>query len=239
MMGTIEPHAYTSRKPQRTMNSKYRYLLLSALVLVAAPLAHAQESPNWKFREGVHYERLVTAQGTSSPQDKIEVAEFFTYGCPYCYRMDSYVEEWRKKQPAEVKFLHIPSVGDPIHEIHARLFLTLQATGVLESAHRAAFRAIHTENRLLLRLADQERFAKRFGVSAEDFRKAYRSFGVESQLKRSKDLMIRYRILTVPMFIVNGKYVVRGTPESSMSELLDIVDELVQRELIERQDQLS
>ena len=221
------------------MNSKYRYLQLSALILVAAPLAHAQESPNWKFREGVHYERLVPAHGTSSPPDKIEVAEFFAYGCPYCYRMDSYVEEWRKKQPAEVSFLHIPSVGDPIHEIHARLFLTLQATGVLEPAHRAAFRAIHTENRPLLRSTDQERFAKRFGVSAEDFRKAYRSFGVGSQLKRIKDLMIRYRILTVPIFVVNGKYVVRGTPESSMSDLLDIVDELVQRELNERQDQLS
>ena len=218
------------------MKSKYRYLLLSALILVAAPLAHAQETSNWKFREGVHYERLVPAQGTSSPPDKVEVAEFFAYGCPYCYRMDSYVEEWRKKQPVEVNFMHIPSVGDPMHEIHARLFLTLQATGALEDAHRAAFRAIHTENRPLLRLSEQERFAKRFGVSADEFRKAYRSFGVESQLKRIKDLMLRYRILTVPIFVVNGKYVVRGTPESSMSDLLDIVDELVQRELTERQE---
>ena len=36
---------------------------------------------------------LVPAQGTSSPPDKIEVTEFFTYGCPFCYRMDPYIED--------------------------------------------------------------------------------------------------------------------------------------------------
>ena len=212
------------------MKPQYRNLLLSALVLVAAPLAHAQDTPDGKFEEGMHYHRLVPAQGTSSPADKIEVAEFFTYGCTYCYRMDTYIEEWRKKQTAEVNFIHIPAAGDPPWDAHARLFLTLQATGELKDAHRDVFRAIHTENRPLLRLADQERFAKHYGVSAEDFRNAYRSFGVESQLKRITDLMRRYRILAVPTLVVNGKYVVRGTLDSSMSELLEIVDELVRRE---------
>ena len=213
------------------MKPKYRNLLLPALILVAAPLAHAQDMPDWKFREGVHYDRLVPAQGTSSPPDKIEVAEFFTYGCTYCYRMDTYIEEWRKKQPGEVNFIHIPAAGDPAWDAHARLFLTLQATGELEAAHRNAFRAIHTENRPLLRLSDQDRFVKRYGVSAENFRNAYRSFGVESQLNRIKDLMRRYRILAVPTIVVNGKYVVRVAPDSNMSGLLEIVDELVRREL--------
>ena len=216
------------------MKSKYRNLLLPALVLLTAPLAHAQDTPDWKFEEGVHYDRLVPAQGTSSPPDKVEVAEFFTYGCAFCYQMDAYLEEWRKKQPDEVNFIHNPAVGDPPWDAHARLFLTLQATGELEASHRNIFRAIHTENRPLLRLTDQERFVEHYGVSAEDFRNAYRSFGVESQLKRITDLMRRYRILAVPTLVVNGKYVVRGTTESSMTELLEIVDELVQRELNSR-----
>ena len=133
-----------------------------------------------------------------------------------------------------MSFIHIPAVANPAWDAYARLFLTLQATGALEAAHRDAFRAIHTENRPLLRLSDQERFVKRYGVSAEDFRKAYRSCGVESQLKRITDLMRRYRILAVPTFVVNGKYVVRVAPDSNMSELLEIVDELVEHELPER-----
>lgn len=217
------------------MKRNPRNLLLAALIAMAAPLAHAQNAPDWKFQEGVHYDRLVPVQGTSSPPDKIEVAEFFWYGCPYCYRMDAYLEEWQREKPDEVNFIHVPAVwDDPVMETHARLFLALQAKGVLEDAHRDAFRAFHTEQRQLLTLADQERFAERHGVSGEDYRNAYRSFGVQSNLTRIKDLMRRYRILGVPAMVVNGKYVVRVTPDSSIPDLLEIVDELVQRELTER-----
>ena len=93
--------------------------------------------------------------------------------------------------------------------------------------------------RTLLTLSEQERFAKRHGVSAEDFRKAYRSFGVETHLTRIRDLMRRYWVLAVPTFVVNGKYVVRGTVDSSYSDLLEIVDKLVQRELTEQEQQQS
>ncbi|MYF58107.1 MAG: thiol:disulfide interchange protein DsbA/DsbL [Gammaproteobacteria bacterium] len=216
------------------MKPKSHSLLLAALFLTAAPVSQAQEAPNWKFQEGVHYDRLVPVQGTSSPPDKIEVAEFFWYGCVYCYRMDAYVEEWKKDQPEEVNFINIPALWDPTMETHARLFLALQAVGELDAAHRDVFRAIHTENRPLVRLADQERFAERYGVSAEDYRNAFRSFSVESSLRRIMELMRRYRILAVPAFVVNGKYVVRVTPDSDMPQLLEIVDELVARELAER-----
>ncbi|MCY3605682.1 MAG: thiol:disulfide interchange protein DsbA/DsbL [Gammaproteobacteria bacterium] len=216
------------------MKPKSRNLLLAALLLTAAPLSLAQDAPNWKYQEGVHYDRLVPVQGTSSPPDKIEVAEFFWYGCFFCYRMEAYIEEWKKDQPEEVNFINIPALWDPRMETHARLYLALQAVGELDAAHRDVFRTIHTENRPLVRLADQERFAERYGVSAEDYRNAFRSFSVESSLRRIMELMRRYRILAVPAFVVNGKYVVRVTPDSDMPQLLEIVDELVARELAER-----
>lgn len=216
------------------MKPKYRNLLLATLVLTAAPLSLAQDASNWKFQEGVHYDRLVPVQGTSSPPDKIEVAEFFWYGCVFCYRMDAYIEEWKEDQPEEVNFINIPALWNTTMEMHARLYLALQAVDELGAAHRDVFRAIHTENRPLLRLADQERFAERYGVSAEDYRNAFRSFSVESSLRRIMELMRRYRILAVPAFVVNGKYVVRVTPDSDMPQLLEIVDELVARELSER-----
>jgi len=216
------------------MKPKYRNLLLATLVLAAAPVLQAQEAPNWKFQEGVHYDRLVPVQGTSSPPDKIEVAEFFWYGCPFCYRLDAYIEDWEERKPDDVNLIHIPALWDATMETHARLFLALQAVGELDAAHRDVFRAIHTENRPLVRLADQERFAQRYGVSADDYRNAFRSFSVESSLRRILELMRRYRILAVPAFVVNGKYVVRVTPDSDMPQLLEIVDELVARELSER-----
>ena len=211
------------------------HLLLAFVVLAAgAGYTQAQGTPQWKFTEGVHYERLIPAQGTSSPADKIEVAEFFWYGCVFCYRMDAYVEEWKKKQPDEVNFIHIPAIWNEYMLAHARLFLTLAALSKLEAAHREVFRAYHTEQRPLLTLSDQEGFAKRYGIAADDYRSAFRSFGVQSDLTRIQDLTLRYRVLAVPSFVVNGKYVVRGGQTSDMPELLEIVDELVQRELTER-----
>lgn len=227
------------QKFSRKMKSRQFNLLMASMLLAGTSLAgaykaQAQETPEWKFQEGVHFQRLIPVQGTSSPPDKIEVAEFFWYGCNFCYRMDTYIADWDKRKPDEVNLVHIPAIWDPVMEMHARFFLALQATGVLEEAHRDAFRAIHTEQRQLLTLGDQERFARRHGVSAEDYREAFRSFGVESSLKRVQDLMRRYRILAVPAFVVNGKYVVRVLEDSNMPELLEIVDELVERELSER-----
>lgn len=216
------------------MKAEFHLLALTAILAAGALPAYAQDTPQWKFTEGVHYERLVPVQGTSSPPDKIEVAEFLWYGCLFCYRMDTYIDEWRKTIPDEVSFVHMPAVWDARMETHARLFLALQALGQLDAVHRDVFRAIHTEQRLLLTLREQERFVERYGVPAEDYRNAYRSFGVESNLRRIKDLMRRYRILAVPSLVVNGKYVIRGGQNSDMPEMLEIVDELVQRELSER-----
>ncbi len=226
------------RKNELDMKKRLHLLALFAVLAVAAASVQAQDqaqdTPQWKFTEGVDYDRLFPAQGTSSPPDKIEVAEFLWYGCLFCYRLDAYIEEWRKKLPDEVNFIHIPAVWDTSMETHARLFLALQALGQLDAAHRDIFRAIHTEQRQLLTLAEQERFAKRYGVAAEDYRNAYRSFGLETNLRRIKDLMRRYRILAVPALVVNGKYVVRSVQNREMPELLEIVDELIQRELSER-----
>ncbi len=222
------------RKSELDMRTRFHLLALVALLAAGAAAAQSEDASQWKFTEGVHYDRLIPAQGTSSPPDKIEVAEFLWYGCLFCYRMDAYIDEWRKRLPDEANFIHLPAVWDATMESHARLFLSLQAVGALDDAHRDIFRAIHTEQRLLLTLGDQERFAQRYGVSADDYRAAYRSFGVETNLRRIKDLMRRYRILAVPALVVNGKYVVRGGQGSDAPEMLEIAAELVQRELSER-----
>ena len=222
------------RKFEPDMKIRFHLLALAAVMASGVASAQAQDVPQWRFSEGVHYDRLIPVQGTSSPPDKIEVAEFLWYGCLYCYRMDAYIDEWRKRLPDEVNFVHMPAVWDATMETHARLFLALEALGELDAAHKDIFRAIHTEQRLLLTLRDQERFVERYGVSAEDYRNAYRSFGVETNLRRIRDLMRRYRILAVPALVVNGKYVVRSGQNSDMPELLEIVDELIQRELSER-----
>jgi thiol:disulfide interchange protein DsbA len=194
----------------------------------------AQAPAEWKFRDGAHYRTLPAAQGTSSSPDKIEVAEVFWYGCPHCYDLEPVIEDWARRQADDVSFVRIPVMWSPGHEIHARLFYTAQALGKLDEIHPAVFRAFHIERNLLQDEDEIRKLFGKFGVSAEEFNKTFRSFAVESQLQRARAFMTRYRVKAVPLLVVNGKYVIDGPEIKSRDQQLAVVDELVLRERLKQ-----
>ena len=203
-----------------------------AIVLGAAPAA--EEAPDWQFGEGTHFRRLTTSQGTSSPPDKIEVAEIFWYGCNHCYNFDPILENWKTENPADVSFVRIPVVWNPNNQIHARMMYAAEALGVLDEAHPAAFEEIHRKGNMLLEDDAIISFFADLGVSEEDFREAYGSFGVTSALKRAENLTRRYGIRSVPILVINGKYVTEGSDLQTFDDLLAVTNELVERERRER-----
>ena len=73
-------------------------------------------------------------------------------------------------------------------------------------------------------------FFERFGVSEEEFKSNFRSFGVESALKRAKNLTHRYKIRSVPILVVNGKYLTGGPSVEHFDDMLGVTNELIQRE---------
>jgi thiol:disulfide interchange protein DsbA len=184
----------------------------------------------WKFRQGAHYNLLPAAQGTSSSPGKIEVAEVFWYGCPHCFDLEPQIAEWAKRQPADVSFVKIPVTWQQLHEVHARVFYTAEALGKLDQIGPEVFRAFHLQGKQLLDENEIRTFFGQFGVSAEQFDSTWRSFGVDSAVKRAKELTQRYRVRSVPLLIVNGKYVTDGPEIRSHKEQLELVDELIQRE---------
>jgi thiol:disulfide interchange protein DsbA len=197
-------------------------------------LAAANEPPaaisKWKFRQGAHYNLLPAAQGTSSSPGKIEVAEVFWYGCPHCFDLEPQIADWAKRQPADVSFVKIPVTWQQPHEVHARVFYTAEALGKLDQISPEVFRAFHLQGKQLLDENEIRAFFGQFGVSAEQFDSTWRSFGVDSAVKRAKELTQRYRVRSVPLLIVNGKYVTDGPEIRSHKEQLELVDELIQRE---------
>ncbi len=186
--------------------------------------------PSWRFKEGTDFKVLTTAQGTTGAPGKIEVTEAFWYGCPHCYQFDPAVQDWAKNLPADVSFVRLPVMWNPVHQIHARLFYTAQALGKLEEMHSAIFREVHIEKRMLATEDEIQAFFRKFGVSAEDFQKTFRSFAVESQLKRAKELTERYQIRSVPLIIVDGKYSTDAPGIKSLDDVLAVTSELIERE---------
>ena len=108
-----------------------------AIVLAVAELPVAKR--DWQFKEGQHYVRLVPTQPTVGSADKIEVAEFFWYGCPHCYDMEPYINQWAENKDPNVRFVRIPATWNALVRLHAQLYYTeevLARNGILKRSGR-------------------------------------------------------------------------------------------------------
>lgn len=199
-------------------------------IVLAPSQPAAPAKTDWQYAEGKFYNTLPAAQGTSSPAGKIEVAEVFWYGCGHCYNLEPLLSDWVKKLPADVNFVRIPVMWNPVNEMHGRAHYTAEALGKLDEITAAMFRNIHIDNRPMAEEQDIQKLFEAHGVSAADFNRTFRSFSVDSQLKRAKDLTVKYRVRGVPLLVVNGKYTTDGPDIRSHKDLLAVTEELVQRE---------
>lgn len=199
------------------------------IVLPASQPAPARQT-EWKYEEGKHYSVLTTAQGTSSPAGKIEVAEVFWFGCNHCYNLEPVLQDWVKKLPADVSFVRIPVMWNPVNETHARVYYTAEALGKADVIVPAVFRAIHVDGRAVTEEAEIQKLFAQHGVSADDFNRTFRSFSIDAQLKRAKDLTVKYRVRGVPLLVIDGKYTTDGPQIRSPTDLLAVSEELIQRE---------
>ena len=206
--------------------------------LLLARAETAADQREWKFKEGEHFTRLVPAQPTVGGADKIEVAEFFWYGCPHCYDFEPHVRRWLETIPANVRFVVIPAAWNPLVTLHAQLYYTeevLVNNGKIENPEQfrnAVFAEYHRRgNRMASEGAIQAVFEKH-GVSAEDFQSTWNSFEVAQKMRVGKDLALRYGIASVPAVVVNGKYRTAAAEAGGYPRLMELIDELIARETV-------
>lgn len=83
--------------------------------------------------DGPEFSPLEKPQPTETP-GKIEVIEFFWYGCPHCNQLEPLLNAWEKRLPKDVVLRreHVIWPGRRETEVHARLYLTLRAMNLLE-----------------------------------------------------------------------------------------------------------
>jgi len=205
-------------------------------------LAQAETKPSqqdFKYREGSHFTRLVPTQPTvGGSTDKVEVAEFFWYGCPHCYDLEPFLNRWKETKPANVRFIQVPVSWNRQVAVHAQMFYTaeyLVDNGVIEDSVRfqqAVFSEMHQRgNRLLSESAMKSLFAS-FGVSEAQFDEAWGSFDVDRKLKIASDFARRYSIQSVPAIVVNGKFRTSAQSAGGNAALIEVIDELIARETI-------
>lgn len=201
-------------------------LASAGLGLALTGAASAQGAP----KEGTHYVKLsppapVTLTG---PDKKIEVVEFFWYGCPHCYAFEPVLEPWAKKLAADVSFRQVPVAFNSQHVVHQKLFYALEEMGQLAAVHRKVFAAIHQQNKRLTSDAEIQAFAKDNGIDGAKLADAMKSFGVSTKANRAKQLADAYKIDGVPALGIHGRFYTSASLAGTHERAVAVADFLIQ-----------
>ena len=154
--------------------------------------------------------------------NKIEVLEFFWYGCIHCYNLEPKLETWLKALPKDVEFRRVPAIFNERWAHDASIYYAIDALGLLDKLHRPLFDAIHRDRLRTDRWQELSAWLQKQGVDAQKFESTLKSFGVQGKTKRAIRLTADYKIDGTPSMAVHGRYTVR-----SSDAMLGTVNELV------------
>ena len=155
-------------------------------------------------QEGNQYLRLKNPQPVETGK-KIEVIEFFSYGCPHCGELEPVLQGWLKNKPADVTFRRIPVMFQPRWENLAKGYYTLEALNE-EKLSPEVFVALHSRNMPLWNEKDFLDWVATKGVDRKKAEELFNSFAIVGKVNRAKQLAASYQIQSVPTIIVDGKY---------------------------------
>lgn len=199
--------------------------LIGAVLLAAAPLQASADS----YDEGIDY-RLVEQPVRAEEGTDVEVLELFWYGCPHCFQLEPQLERWLENKPAGVSFRRMPAAASPRWVPHAKAYYAAEMLGELDRLHKPLFKALHEQRRKVFTDEEIIAFAAEQGIDKDAFRKAYNSFPVDMQVRKSGELVRRYNIDGVPAIVVNGKYVTSATQAGSSGKMFQVLNYLVEEE---------
>jgi thiol:disulfide interchange protein DsbA len=193
--------------------------LLAALLVCVAATAYAEPM------EDVDYVRI--APGANRTSARVEVIEFFHYGCAACYRLEPQLNRWAANLPEDVQLVRVPALRNTSWIPLTRLFFALDKLGVLPQLHDRVFRDIHESN---LNLGDSSRaaqWAQDNGLDRKAFVEALDADDVKIRVRYARDLTTAYGVQNTPSIAVDGRYLTSAAMTGSAESLLPVVDALI------------
>ncbi|MGD9592400.1 MAG: thiol:disulfide interchange protein DsbA/DsbL [Candidatus Berkiella sp.] len=214
----------------------YVGLLILGLMLVYS--AYATPGP---YIEGKHYQKLPQSVADNplvkdlmkEADGKVQVLEFFSYGCSWCFKLDPYIEKWRKKEPQNVAFDRIPVEFHPTWATLTKAYFTEVDLKVVDTVHHALFDAIQSERIKDSSEESLRQFFAGLGVAEKDFTNSFGSFDVARKQKWANSIAQAYRITAVPCVIVQGPKGVYTTAvrfAGSEEEVIKVMEYLIKME---------
>lgn len=193
------------------------------LLAGCAALAQTQEKP--RARVNVEY-RLIERQPLQG-DGRIEVIDFFWYGCPHCYNLQPALEDWIKRKPSDVTLRRIPVILKDNWAPHARIYYTLEALGELERLHQQVYHGYHVQELHMSKPDVMAQWAARHGIDRKKWSDAYNSADVAQKVERAKELTFDYNVQGTPSLVVDGRYLTSPAMAGSERTMIPILDDLI------------
>jgi protein dithiol oxidoreductase (disulfide-forming) len=203
----------------------------SLLVVFVATLSLSATAQMAAPQEGNQYLRLKNPQPVESGK-KIEVIEFFSYGCPHCGEFEPILQGWLKTLPPDVQFRRVPVMFQERWIPLAKIYYTLEALGEESRFSPEVFVAVHGKGLALWQDKTFFDWAASQGLDRKKVEDMYNSFAIGGKVNRARMMAQAYQVQSVPLVVVDGKFVSNRVP--SHSAMPALIDALVAKARAER-----
>ena len=178
--------------------------------------------------EGTQYMRLATPQPVSAA-GKVEVLEFFSYACPHCFALETYLEPWAKKLPADVSFRRIPVPFLTSAENLMRSYYAFESLGIVDKMTAPMFTAMNVDRKRLATPEEVAELVEKNGGDKQAFLAATKAFGVQTSVVRAKKMLTDYTVESTPTFIVQGEFMTSPATAGGHPQALAVTDFLIDK----------
>jgi thiol:disulfide interchange protein DsbA len=201
--------------------------LLGLALLATAAGAPAQPLAGREYR-------VIDPPHAAASGARIEVIEFFSYGCPVCYAAEPHITRWLMKRGTEVEFRRIPSPLPAAWAPFARIYYALEALDLVNRLHWPIFDNHHFDGRRLNNEKNLIDWLSANEVDALLFKQTLDSAEVSAKVAAARGLLDSYGIEAVPTFIVDGRYFTTARMAGGVAEVMEVVEFLIERAREER-----
>ena len=200
-----------------------RRAAIAGLALLA--LAGRVAAQDVRARQNIEY-RLIPVQPVETGE-RIEVIDFFWYGCPYCNDLQPALEEWLKRKPDDVALRRVPAILRDSWAPHARIYYALELLGEVERLHLKVYEGYHVEQLHMSKPEVMEQWAAKHGIERQRWLDAYFSPETDAHIARACQATKRYDVQGTPSLVVDGRYLTSSSMTSTVRGVVTVLEDLV------------
>lgn len=211
---------------------RYLHPIVLLISLLAAQLSSAAFAEGMeRFQVNEHYMPIQPVAATEAPDGKIEVVEFFWYGCPHCFNFEPALNAWIDSKPDNVSFRRVPAIFNAQWAVHAKAYFAAEMLGITEQVHDAIFDAMHEQGKSLNSPESLAAFmAKKSGLEEKKILNTINSFAVETKSRKAVQTVRAHGLRGVPALSVAGKYHTSGRYAGGNQGMIDVLNFLIAKE---------